>query len=190
MVLRPYGGLVWSRTLKTWKSIGFTVFSLKNVEKPLVLLCFRSKMLKNHWFYCVFAQKCWKTIGFTSKEALKPKKTLVLQCSLCKWILKLKKVKKPCVFPEKNVCPFHFSKRKSGFTIKRPRKRSGNGFGVWISNTRQEMLWGTLTDKLFREPLVLLCFRSQILKNHWFYCVFAQTCKKNNWFYCVFAQKC
>ena len=63
---------------KWWKTIGCIVFSLKNVEKPLVLLCFRSKILKkqwwycvfaqkplkNHWFYCVFAQKCWKTIGF------------------------------------------------------------------------------------------------------------------------------
>ena len=38
--------------------------SFKNVKKSLVLLCFRSKMLKNHWFYCVFAPKCWKTIGF------------------------------------------------------------------------------------------------------------------------------
>ena len=26
-------------------------------EKPLVLLCVRSKILKNHWLYCVFAQK-------------------------------------------------------------------------------------------------------------------------------------
>ena len=43
------------------------MFSLKNVEKPLVLLCFRSKMLKNHWFYCVFVQKDWKTIGFIVK---------------------------------------------------------------------------------------------------------------------------
>ena len=31
---------------------------LGGLKKPLVLLCFRSKMLKNHWFYCVFAQKC------------------------------------------------------------------------------------------------------------------------------------
>ena len=47
-----------------WKTIGFIVFSLNNVEKPLVLLCFRSNMLKNHWFYNVFA-KYWKSIGFT-----------------------------------------------------------------------------------------------------------------------------
>ena len=32
--------------------------SLNNIEKPLVLLCFHSKMLKNLWFDCVFAQKC------------------------------------------------------------------------------------------------------------------------------------
>ena len=50
---------------KCWKSIGFTVFSLQNVEKAMVLLCFRSKMLKNQWFYCGFDQKWWNTIGFT-----------------------------------------------------------------------------------------------------------------------------
>ena len=27
-------------------------------KKQVVLLCVRSKMMKNHWFYCVFAQKC------------------------------------------------------------------------------------------------------------------------------------
>ena len=51
---------------------------------------------------------------------------------------------------------------------------SGHGFGPWNSHTRLEKLWGTLTDKLFREPLVLLCFRSKMLKNYWFYPVFAQ----------------
>ena len=28
------------------------------------LFCFRSKLLKNHWLYCVIAQKCLKTNGF------------------------------------------------------------------------------------------------------------------------------
>ena len=42
----------------------------KNVDKPLVLLCFRSKMLKNHWFYCVF-------LTFSFKNVKKP---LVLLC--------------------------------------------------------------------------------------------------------------
>ena len=45
---------------KGLKNIGFTVFSLKNVKNPLVLLCCRSKNVKKHWFYCVFAQKCFK----------------------------------------------------------------------------------------------------------------------------------
>ena len=107
--------------------------------------------------------------------------------------------------------------KKSGFTIKRPRKRSSHGFGPWNCNTRLDKLWGTLTDKLFREPLVLLCFRLKMLKNNWFYYGFAQKCwktigftvfslknvekpmvllcfrwkiLKNHWFYCVFAQKC
>ena len=43
------------------------MFSLKNVEKPLVLLCFRSKMLKNQWFYKRRGRKTKKTIGFTVK---------------------------------------------------------------------------------------------------------------------------
>ena len=120
---------------KMLKSIGFTVLSLQNVKKALVLLCFRSKMLKKHWFYCVFAQTCWKTIGFTSKEALKPKK--VKKHLVLLWII------------------FERSKnhyKTWGFLKKRVVKPiSGYGFGPWISNTRLEMLWGTLTDKLFRE---------------------------------------
>ena len=41
------------------------------------------------------------------------------------------------------------------------------------------------------KPLVLLCFRSTMLTNHWFYDVFAQKTKilKNHWFYCILAQK-
>ena len=38
-------------------TIGFTIFSFKQIEKPLVLLCFRLQRLKNHWLYCVFHQK-------------------------------------------------------------------------------------------------------------------------------------
>ena len=40
------------------KSIGFTMCSLKIVEKALVLHCFGSKLLKKHWFYSVLAQNC------------------------------------------------------------------------------------------------------------------------------------
>ena len=32
------------------------------------------------------------------------------------------------------------------------------------------------------------CFRSNIVTNHRFYCVFVQTCLEKHWFYCVFAQ--
>ena len=49
------------------KTIGFIVCSLNNVKKPFVLLCFRSKMLKNHWFYKQRGLKTKKTIGFTVK---------------------------------------------------------------------------------------------------------------------------
>ncbi len=55
--------------------MGFTVFSLNNVEKPLILMCFRSKMVNDYWFYCAFAQKWWKTLGvsmFVPKHVEKP----------------------------------------------------------------------------------------------------------------------
>ena len=94
LVLGSFGGLVWSRTLKTWKTVGFTASSLKSVEKVVVVLCFRSKMLKKCWFYNVCVSKCWKSIGFIMfsfrniEKALvsccfqskKDEKALVLQC--------------------------------------------------------------------------------------------------------------
>ena len=49
----PYYGLVWSRTLLRPRLIKDS----KNIKNPLVLLCFRSKIMKKLWFYCVFAQK-------------------------------------------------------------------------------------------------------------------------------------
>ena len=98
LVLGPYGGLVWARTLKTWKSIGFTVFSLKIVEKALVLQCFGSKLLKKHWFYNVLAPKCWKSIGFTVFSLQNVEKALVLQCFGSKM---LKKHWFYCVFAPK-----------------------------------------------------------------------------------------
>ena len=65
------------------KTSGFTTFSFTNVEKALVLLCFRSTMSKNHWFYCkiiVKMQKSEKTIGFTVKNFKKEQKPLENQC--------------------------------------------------------------------------------------------------------------
>ena len=59
------------------------MFSLKNVEKQLVLLCFRSKMLKNQWFYKQRGLKTKKVekkknIGFTEKNFTKVTKSFVL----------------------------------------------------------------------------------------------------------------
>ena len=59
--------------------MGFIVFSLKKVEKPLVLLCFHLNMLKNHWFYKqrgLKTKKSEKTIGFTVKNFKKEQKPL------------------------------------------------------------------------------------------------------------------
>ena len=65
---------------KKLTSIGFAVFSLQIDKKPLVLLCFRSKLLRNQWFYYVFAQKCWKSIGFIVFSLTNVEKPLVLLC--------------------------------------------------------------------------------------------------------------
>ena len=43
--------------LQYQKSNGLIMCSLKNVEKAMVLLCFRSNMLKYQWFYCAFCKK-------------------------------------------------------------------------------------------------------------------------------------
>ena len=61
------------------KAVGFTVLSLKSIEKALVLLCFRSKRLKNNWFYCkiiVKMLKSEKNSGFTMKSFKKEQKPL------------------------------------------------------------------------------------------------------------------
>ena len=88
----------WVFAQKCWKSIGFTVFSLKSDKKALVLLCFRSKMLKKHRFYCVFAQTCWKSIGFIVFSRKKVENALVLLCFRSKV---LKKHWFYCVFAQK-----------------------------------------------------------------------------------------
>ena len=141
--------------------------SLKNIEKIMVLLCFRSKVLKKHWFYCVFAQKGWTTIGFIVKEQ--------------------KSEKKPLVLPWKIVKKSNFAYKTNAFLKKRVVKQiPAYGFGPWSCNSRLEKLWGTLTDKLFREPLVLLCFRSNMLKKPLvLLCFRSKNAKnwKNHWFY-------
>ena len=142
------------------------MFSLKNVKKPLVLLCVRSKMLKNHWFYCVFAQKYWKGIGLIVFSRKKVEKALVLLCFRSKrlknhWFYckNAKKWKKPLVLLWKTLKKSKNHYKTCGFLKKRVVKPiPAYGFGPWIPHTRLDKLWGTLTDKLFREPLVLLCF--------------------------------
>ena len=43
---------------------GFNMCLLQNVQIPFVLLCVRSKVVKNHWFYHVFAHNERKTADF------------------------------------------------------------------------------------------------------------------------------
>ena len=62
------------------KTIGFIVFSFKNVfKKQLVLLCFRSKMFKKSIGFIVKLQKNENTIGFTVKIVKKEQKPLEKQ---------------------------------------------------------------------------------------------------------------
>ena len=75
--------------------MGFTLFSRKKVEKPVALLRLRAKVLKKHWFYCVFAQKGWQTIGFIVKMQ-KNEKTIG-------FIAKMQKSEKTIGFTVKNV---------------------------------------------------------------------------------------
>ena len=148
------------------------MFSLKSIEKALVLPCFRSKKWKKHWFYCVFAQNCWKTIGFTSKEAERYWKTI------------------------------GFTVKPAPATASHQPPATSNGFGVWQTHTRTAGTQDSLRPRLSKDPqngkkhwfysvfaqqcwtsigfilfslknvekaLVLLCFRSNMLKNHWYY---------------------
>ena len=154
------------------------MFSLKNVKKPLVLLCFRSKMLKNNWFYKQRGLKTKKTIGFTSKEALKP-----ITSQKCVKIAK----------PYKNqinffAMLFFMSKFwfywESSMNLLRATD-SGRAFAILVWRCYEEPLqtsclgnhWFTVFSLTnVKNPLVLLCFRSQMLNNHWFYFVFANKC--------------
>ena len=58
------------------------------------LFCFRSKLLKKYWFYCVIAQKCLKTIGFI---AFSLQQVAFLVRILVRKCIKRKKCKKPLV---------------------------------------------------------------------------------------------
>ena len=159
------------------------MFSLEKVEKPLVLLCFRSKVLKKQWLYCVFAQKYWKSIGFIVFSLKSVEKALVLRARDDV----NDDMQKNHWFYWKNIfllIKYWMERYKTNV------KPSGYGFGPWPCNTRLDKLWGTLTAKLFREPLVLLCFRSNILNKPLVLRCFPSRMLKNHWFYCVFAQNC
>ena len=106
--------------------------SLKKVKKALVVLYFRSKMLKKTVVLLCFHSKRLKKQWFYCVFAQKCwKKKMVLRCFRSK---RLKNQWFYCVFARKT---------NSGLP--------GYGFGPWVCNTRLDELWGTLTDKLFRE---------------------------------------
>ena len=61
----------------------------------------------------------------------------------------------------------------------------------WIYNVFAQTCWTTLVSILFwlnwsETTMVLLCFRSNMLKQHWFYCVFAQQVWKTSGFFVCF----
>ena len=156
------------------------MFSLKNVKKTLVLLCVRSKMLKNHWFYYVFAQKCWKTIGFTVFSLQNVEKPLVLLCFRSNM---LKNHWFYCVFAQ-NQFRATDSGREVAILVWRsyeePLQPSCLG-NHWFYCVFAPQCWKTIGFIVFslknvEKPVVLLCFRSKMLKNHWLYYVFTQKC--------------
>ena len=108
------------------------VFALKNFEKALVLLCFRSKMLNKQRFYLfslTYVGKPWVLLCFRSKNA--------------------KRWKNHGFYYEK------IKKSKNHYKTKlKPKRRvvkptSSYGSGVWITNTR----W-----RNYEEPLQPSCF--------------------------------
>ena len=70
------------------------------------------------------AEKQWKNIGFTVNE---PRAT------------------------EKHWKTIGFTVKRAPGNRKTNPGQPGNGNGVWDTPTRLDTLWGTLTDKLFRE---------------------------------------
>ena len=53
---------------KCWKTIGFIVFSLTNVEKAFVLLCFWGLGLRKHWIYSHFIGMLFNKLRFSLTE--------------------------------------------------------------------------------------------------------------------------
>ena len=71
---------------KCWKTIGFIVFSLTNVEKAFVLLCFWGLGSRKHWIYIHFIgilfnklRFLWESLCENAKKAKKWKKHLFFQ---------------------------------------------------------------------------------------------------------------
>ena len=80
----------------------YCVFTQKcrNVEKPLVLLCFRSQMLKKHVVCCVFGVLDPENIEFIIILLVFCSTICVFNENPCAKMQKSKKVKKAFVFPE------------------------------------------------------------------------------------------
>ena len=125
-------------------------FSLKNVEKSLVLLCARSKMLKKHWFYSVFFQHCWKTFNLWRVRSAMLQNIGFILCSL-------KHVETPCVLHthvgaekwEKHWCCYK-TNPDAGARVSDQQIRS-----PCQTHSFLEREWGTLIRKLFVESVYI-----------------------------------
>ena len=117
------------------KSIGFTASGPKSIQKAWVLQHRVQKVVKKHWFYSIGPKKYLKSIGFTKRATKSVNKPLVLQTG-----------------PPKTL-------KKHWFYCKtNPRATGPPGNGPPPTSPRSALqilaldeLWGTLTDKLFRE---------------------------------------
>ena len=76
--LHPCNKTLNSRNLGFAKDSFKVSFGFRTLSRPRLIK--DTKNVKNHWFYCVFAQKCKKTIGFTVFSLKHVKKPLVLLC--------------------------------------------------------------------------------------------------------------
>ena len=126
-------------------------------EEPLQTSC-----LGNHWFYCVFAQIYWKSIGFIDPATEFLENPLVLLCFRSKYVEKqlvllcfrstmLKNhwfYKQRCLKTRKTI---GFTVKPIPATAQQPATGNGQRIRALVYTYSLDTLWGTLTDKLFRE---------------------------------------
>lgn len=145
-----------------WITIGFTMCSLKNI--------------RNHWFHCVFMQNIWKqTLVILYVRLTIVEQQVVLLCvrpnalniTLVVLCGSLKHVETPLVL----LCiPSTYFENKPWVLLCFP---SAMLINQWFYLVFVQTCWKPSGFIVFsinkaEQPMVLLCFRLNILKHHWF----------------------